>query len=166
MITGPIKRHAGISGCFAIPALIVGAMVFVAVIFYAIPEAWQVAVANQDGLTFAAVVLFACIVVAWFGAPGGFSAKDAVDKYSQAREADKRTRQYDKWSYLDENGKRHAGALYRSMDSGPQGAGNYRQVGDTLTLLERFSEYEAEQRRIQNDGGFGGYNEAVNEGRR
>lgn len=164
-ITGPLKRHACISGCFAIPALIVGAMVFVAVIFYAIPEAWQVAVDNQDGLTFAAVVLFACIVVAWFGAPGALASKDAVDKYGSAVEYDKNTRQDDRLSYLDEQGKRHTGALYRAMDSGPQGPGNYRQVGETLTLLERFSEYEAEQRRIQNNGGFTGYNQSVNEGR-
>lgn len=166
MITGPLKRHAGISCAFAVPLLIITGVVAVAICKYAIPEAWTVAVANQDGLTFAAVVLFACVVVIWFGAPGGIAAKDAVDKYHVARVADTHTRQDDRLSYLDEKGKRHTGALYRAMDSGPQGAGNYRQVGETLTLLERFSEYEAEQRRIQNEGGFGGYNEAVNEGRR
>ncbi len=166
MITRPLKRHAAISGCFAIPALIVAVLVAIAVGAYAIPEAWSAAVANRDALTFCAAVLFGCIVVAWFGAPGAVAAKDAVDKYSEALEYDKHTRRDDRLSYLDQNGKRHTGALYHAMDSGPQGPGVYRQIGETLTLLERFSEYEAEQRRIQNDGGFGGYNEAVNEGRR
>jgi len=56
--------------------------------------------------------------------------------------------------------------LYRTMDGGPNGAGVYRQVGESLTLIERMNQAEAEQRRVQNEGGFTGYNQAVNEGRR
>lgn len=166
MITGPIKRHAGISGCFAIPALIIAWVFLVAVIFYAIPEAWTVAVANKDGLTFAAVVGLACVVVIWFGAPGLVAGKDAVDKYSEALEYDKHTRQDDSQSYIDQDGKRHPGVLYLALDNGPKGPGFYKQVGDKLTLMARFSEGEARQREIANQGGFTGYNEAVNEGRR
>lgn len=150
-ITNPLKRHAGISCAFAIPALIVAGVVAWAVGAYAIPEAWQVAVANRDGLTFIAVVVFALGVVAWFGAPGGFAAKDAVDKYSEALEYDKHTESDDKTPY-----------------------GSYTVKDDGLykgsRKVRNLSQCELDERKALADGGLSGYNaefnRAIDEGRR
>jgi hypothetical protein len=133
---------------------------------YALPEAWSEAIVTKDGITFAAVICFACVVALFFTAPGILAGKDAHDKYSQALEYDKYTRQDDAQSYIDQNGQRKPGVLYRMMDNGPKGPGYYKQVGDKLTLIDRMTEGEIRQREIENAGGFSGYNEAVNEGRR
>ncbi|MFA7232398.1 MAG: hypothetical protein WC071_14085 [Victivallaceae bacterium] len=99
-ITGPLKRHSAISGCASI-VLTVAAVVFVyAIGAYALPEAWSEAIVTKDGITFAAVICFACVVALFFTAPGILAGKDAHDKYSQALEYDKYTRQDDAQSYM------------------------------------------------------------------
>lgn len=164
MITGPLKRHAGISATVAIVFAIVAVPVIVAVIFYAVPEAWDAAIKSGDLLTFLGVVLFAAVVIAWFAAPSIVASIDAAHKYSTALEMDKHTRQDDRATYTDEDGKAHPGTLTFASDKGYNGLGPgiYRLDRGKYRKIGEFSQTELEQRRVANEGGFVGYNEAWN----
>lgn len=150
-ITAPLKRHAGISAVFAVIGIVIGITVAYSIGAYTIPEAWGVAVANNDLVTFAGVICVAAVVILWIMAPGLLAGKDAHDKYGEALEYDKHTEDDDKTPY-----------------------GSYTVKDDGLykgsRKVRNLSQCELDERKALSDGGLSGYNAEINrvidEGRR
>ena len=150
-ITKNYRAYGQRAGCIAVPFVLLGALIFVGVVWYALPEAAQNAINTGDMLSYVAVVGAACVVIGFFVAPGAAATATAVDVAVNAEQFDANTESDDKFPCGEE----------KVTDDGI-----YRRVRGGWMFVRKLSDYERDERRVANNGGFTGYNSAVNEGRR
>lgn len=150
-LTGNYRAYGRRAGCVAAPFVALALLMVVAVTFYALPEAAQAAINSGDFLTYFGVIGVAVVVILFFAAPGAAGVATAANAATSADEYDQHTRQDDVSPAGEE----------KVTDDGV-----FRRVRGGWVKVRDLSAYERLCRDAENNGGFVGYNEAVNEGRR